>query len=214
MSLSSNLRPFLWRVGRKSVDYVLLPSLALNPRRFSKMWIELVAHWCLLLTLIPSLWFLSLLWRVDQRKWIPCFFPSFGSFMLQPLVYSYQARLKHFFGSYGDHRTAKNPRNVLVHLVHLGHGTQELGWAPKFSCVSLLSMPRLLPWRVVRRSRPPRFYSLPRSTLSWFASVIMAYGWRETRIAIFPPSHSFQFSSISITPGSKSHESWFMLKMS
>jgi hypothetical protein len=39
--------------------------------------------------------------------------------------------------------TAKNLRNVLVHLVHLGLGTLQVVWALVFSCVSLPLMPCL-----------------------------------------------------------------------
>jgi hypothetical protein len=43
------------------------------------------------------------------------------------------------FGSCGDNRTAKNPGDVSVHLVHLGRGTLQVVWALVIFCVSLLS---------------------------------------------------------------------------
>jgi hypothetical protein len=70
----------------------------------------------------------------------------FWLFRARALVCLYLFRA--FFGSCGDNHTAKDPRDVSVRLVHLGRGTLQIVWALIFSCVSLLSMPRLLPWRV------------------------------------------------------------------
>jgi hypothetical protein len=168
----------------------------------------------LLLSLIPSLWFLSLLWQVDQRKRIPCFFPSFGSFMLEPLVCLYPARPKNFFCSYGDHPTAKNPSNVLVHLVQRGHGTLQLVehpsslvchsfWCPvSYHGVWLDEVDHLAS---LLSTIPP---SLGSRQLQWSTD------WERPELLFFLPSHSFLFLSISMTLGLKSHESWCMLKMS
>jgi hypothetical protein len=38
----------------------------------------------------------------------------------------YLLRPQHLYGSCGDNRTAKNPRDVLVQLVHLGSGTLQV----------------------------------------------------------------------------------------
>jgi hypothetical protein len=51
---------------------------------------------------------------------------SFGSFVLKPPCMLVPYSIIAFFGSCGDNRTAKNPRDVLVHLVHLGHGTLQV----------------------------------------------------------------------------------------
>jgi hypothetical protein len=97
--------------------------------------------------------------------------------MLNPcmLVPSRPCRL---FGSCDDNRTTKNTGDVLVHLVHLGHGTLQVIWALMFFCMSLLSMPRLLPWRAYWKYTTSLIFS-SRSTLSWFSSSIMAYRLRE-----------------------------------
>jgi hypothetical protein len=43
-----------------------------------------------------------------------------------------------FLGSRSDNRTTKNPRDVLVHLVHLGFGTLQVDWALVLLCVAPL----------------------------------------------------------------------------
>jgi hypothetical protein len=53
------------RVGQKSADSILSSSFVLNPRRSSKVWIELFASLVFVALLIPFLRFLSLQWRVD-----------------------------------------------------------------------------------------------------------------------------------------------------
>jgi hypothetical protein len=63
----------------------------------------------------------------------------FWLFCARALVCLYLIRPQRFYGSCSDNRTAKNPGDVLVHLVHLGRGTLQVVWALMFFCVSLLS---------------------------------------------------------------------------
>ena len=49
----------------------------------------------------------------------------FGSSCLK-LLYACTYSTVAFLGSRGDNRTAKNPGDVLVHLVHLGCGTLQV----------------------------------------------------------------------------------------
>jgi ABC-type uncharacterized transport system fused permease/ATPase subunit len=64
--------------------------------------------------------------------------PLFGSVMLK-LFYACTLYTVASLGSCGDNRIAKNFRDVLVHLVHLGLGTLQVVWALMFFCVLLLS---------------------------------------------------------------------------
>jgi hypothetical protein len=74
-----------WQVGRKSAGPILpSSSLVLNPRRSSKMWIEPLACLVIVALLIPLPRFLSLPWRVDQRK-VNLVFPSYGTIVLKLL---------------------------------------------------------------------------------------------------------------------------------
>jgi hypothetical protein len=59
-------------------------SLVLNPRRSRKMWIEPLACLVYVALLISLPRFLSLSWRVDQRK-VNLVFPSYGSIVLKLL---------------------------------------------------------------------------------------------------------------------------------
>jgi hypothetical protein len=63
----------------------------------------------------------------------------FWLFRARVLVSFYLFRPQCFYGSCGDNHTAKNPRNVSVHLVHLGRGILQVVWALVFFCESLFS---------------------------------------------------------------------------
>jgi hypothetical protein len=66
-----------------------------------------------------------------------------------------------------------------VHLLHLGLGTLQVVWALVFFCVSLLSDASSFAVTCVLGEVDRLCSSLPRSTLSWFSSNIVAYGLRE-----------------------------------
>jgi hypothetical protein len=91
-------------------------------------------------------------------------------------------------GSCGDNRTAKNPGDVLVHLVHQGRGTLQFIWALMFFCVSLLSNALSFAITCVLGEVDSLCSSLHHSTLSWFLSISMAWGLREngTSLACSP----------------------------
>ena len=77
-----------------------------------------------------------------KGRWIPCPFPPFWFFVFK-LLYACTYSTVAFLGSRGDNRTAKNPGDVLVHLVHLGCGTLQVVWALVFLCVTLSDSPSL-----------------------------------------------------------------------
>jgi hypothetical protein len=71
-----------------------------------------------------------------------------------------------------------------VHLVHLGRGTLQVVWALEFFCVSLLSNASSFTVTCVLGEVDHLCSSLPRSTLSWFSSNIMAYRLRENETSL------------------------------
>jgi hypothetical protein len=71
-----------------------------------------------------------------------------------------------------------------VHLVHLGCGTLQVVWALEFFCVLLLSNASSFTVTCVLGEVDRLCSSLPRSTLSWFSSNIVAYGLRENKTSL------------------------------
>jgi hypothetical protein len=71
-----------------------------------------------------------------------------------------------------------------VHLVHLGRGTLQVVWALEFFYVSLLSNASSFTVTCVLGEVDHLCSSLPRSTLSWFSSNIMAYRLRENETSL------------------------------
>jgi hypothetical protein len=119
--------------------------------------------------LIPFLRFPSLLWRVDQRRVNPVFFTHLLVVVLNPCMLV-PCRPWCLLGSCSDNHTAKNPGDVLVHLVHIGHGTLQVVWALVFCCVChFLRCP--VSCHGVCIGRGSHLSSLlPCSILSWFLS--------------------------------------------
>jgi hypothetical protein len=88
-----------------------------------------------------------------------CVFTHLLVVMLYPCMLV-PCRPRCLLGSCNDNRTAKNPGDVSMHFVHLGHGTLQVVWTLVFCCVrSFLRCPVSCHGVCIGRGRPPLFSS-------------------------------------------------------
>ena len=172
---SPDLHPFIDElVERERIPFFSLWfSILIDPVRCR---LSTLLVWCLLRSFDSR----RLLGRVDQRKANLVFF-SFGSFVLKPLYVCTQ--LDHSISMVLAVTTA--PLRTLGCLSAFsaprswyptsGLGTRVLLCVAPFRCLVLCH------GMCIGRSRPLPLLFSPCSTLSWFSSITMAYGLRETR---------------------------------